>query len=120
MNFNDAVKHAGDVAAAVSYMHNDAMPGKVSKCMQHAAALTCNSRLLCCHVALYFDCTGAIVMHRDLKSSNIAFAHDGKLKLFDFGLAKVLRERDRSKEYTDKYKLTGNTGSLRYTSAEVS
>jgi serine/threonine protein kinase len=59
-------------------------------------------------------------MHRDLKSSNIAFAHDGKLKLFDFGLAKVLRERDRSKEYTDKYKLTGNTGSLRYMSPEVS
>jgi hypothetical protein len=43
MNFNDAVKHAGDVAAAVSYMHNNAMPGKLLNIVRHTA-LTCSSR----------------------------------------------------------------------------
>ncbi|KAG5179638.1 Serine/threonine-protein kinase CTR1 [Tribonema minus] len=61
---------------------------------------------------------GAAIMHRDLKSSNLAFAADGTLKLFDFGLAKILRERDRA-DCSDRYKLTGNTGSLRYMAPEV-
>lgn len=34
---------------------------------------------------------GAVVLHRDLKSDNIALAANNKIKLFDFGLAIVLK-----------------------------
>eukprot|EP00904_Undaria_pinnatifida_P010310 jgi/Undpi1/6409/HiC_scaffold_20.g08890.m1 len=60
---------------------------------------------------------GAKIVHRDIKGSNLAFAADGTLKLFDLGLAKILRPRDLLGD--NVYKMTGNTGSLRYMSPEV-
>ncbi|CAM9728522.1 unnamed protein product, partial [Laminaria digitata] len=60
---------------------------------------------------------GAKVVHRDIKGSNLAFAADGTLKLFDLGLAKILRPQDLLSD--NVYKMTGNTGSLRYMSPEV-
>jgi len=57
------------------------------------------------------------IMHRDLAPYNIGFDIEGKVKLFDFGLAKVL---DPSKELEDgNYKLTGFTGSLRFMAPEI-
>ncbi|CAN0433620.1 unnamed protein product, partial [Scytosiphon promiscuus] len=53
------------------------------------------------------------VLHRDIKSNNLAFTEDFRtLKLFDFGLAKILRPRDKLGD--DVYKMTGNTGSMRF------
>lgn len=42
---------------------------------------------------------------------------DGNLKLFDFGLAKELRNSDRKRN--GLYKLTGMTGAVRYMAPEV-
>ena len=56
------------------------------------------------------------VIHRDLKPDNIGWSAEGTLKLFDFGLcACVRKQRDRR----EQYKLTGNTGTLRYMAPEV-
>eukprot|EP00752_Nemacystus_decipiens_P010327 g9199.t1 len=83
----EAFRQAAGVASALAYMHDEAMPG-------------------------------AKVLHRDIKSSNLAFTLGfGKLKLFDFGLAKILRPRDSLGD--NVYKMTGNTGSMRYMSPEV-
>ena len=46
------------------------------------------------------------------KPENIGFDGKGIVKLFDFGLAKEVRKEDESSNGT--YKLTPNTGSLRY------
>lgn len=57
------------------------------------------------------------IIYRDLKPDNVGFTKSSELKLFDFGLAKELLDRDRQED--GKYLLTGLTGSIRYMAPEV-
>lgn len=57
------------------------------------------------------------IIYRDLKPENIGFDPDGQVKLFDFGLSKRLLPDDKTSN--GLYRLTGNTGSLRYMAPEV-
>lgn len=52
------------------------------------------------------------IIFRDLKPDNIGFDIDGQLKLYDFGLAKELKESDKLED--GLYRLTGCTGAIRY------
>mmetsp|Transcript_9719 Transcript_9719/g.13642 ORF Transcript_9719/g.13642 Transcript_9719/m.13642 type:complete len:322 (-) Transcript_9719:19-984(-) len=81
--------------------------------LKHAISLASALNYMHCEVI-----PGAVIMHRDFKSSNMAFDASGNIKLYDFGLSKILKERDR-KGCSERYKLTGNTGSLRYMAPEV-
>jgi serine/threonine protein kinase len=58
------------------------------------------------------------VIFRDCKPDNIGFCGHGVLKLFDFGLAREVHEKDRVKD-TELYHLTGLTGAIRYMAPEV-
>ena len=51
------------------------------------------------------------------KPDNIGFDRNGTLKLFDFGLAKELKESERLDD--GNFRLTGFTGSVRYMAPEV-
>ena len=62
---------------------------------------------------------GNDIVYRDLKPDNVGFNVEGELKIFDFGLAKRVTSADRSDDDDGLYKLTGNTGSLRYMAPEV-
>lgn len=57
------------------------------------------------------------MIYRDLKPENIGIDLRGDLRLFDFGLAKELKEKDMISP--GMYKLTGMTGSRRYMAPEV-
>jgi serine/threonine protein kinase len=52
------------------------------------------------------------VLHRDIKPENIGLLEEGTVKLFDFGLAKVLPKNG------DEFKLSGLTGTIRYMSPQ--
>ena len=58
----------------------------------------------------------AMILHRDLKPENLGITSDGRLKLFDFGLCRLVRKRTHLLE---AYDMTGTTGSLRYMAPEV-
>jgi len=59
---------------------------------------------------------GTRILHRDIKPSNIGFLANGRLVLFDFGLARLW---DIEADDTETRQLTGQTGSLRYMAPEV-
>jgi serine/threonine protein kinase len=56
------------------------------------------------------------IIYRDLKPENVGFSGT-QVKLFDFGLSKRLLPDDKASN--GLYRLTGNTGSLRYMAPEV-
>ncbi|GKY95898.1 hypothetical protein MPSEU_000550400 [Mayamaea pseudoterrestris] len=57
------------------------------------------------------------MMHRDIKPSNMAFDEHDDIKLFDFGLARVLNPNEMRADET--YCLTHMTGSMRFMGPEV-
>ncbi|CAM9123785.1 unnamed protein product [Chrysoparadoxa australica] len=62
---------------------------------------------------------GCVIIHRDLKPDNVGF-QSNCLKLFDFGLAKCVDASPDEDQVDERYKMTPETGSLRYMSPEVS
>lgn len=84
-----AVRCGIELADALHYVQNDAVPG-------------------------------TRILHRDIKPANIGFVDDGRLVLFDFGLATLwhVQAEDGSLDETGRA-LTGETGSLRYMAPEV-
>lgn len=58
------------------------------------------------------------ILFRDLKPENVAFDLRGDMRLFDFGLAKELKQKDLV-EAPDGFNATGLTGSRRYMAPEV-
>jgi serine/threonine protein kinase len=58
---------------------------------------------------------GLNMIHRDLKPLNIGFDSDGTVKVFDFGLARMIPE---SKHPDEAFQLTQKSGTYRYISPE--
>lgn len=58
------------------------------------------------------------IVFRDLKPDNVGFDFDGRVKLFDFGLAKELDPLQKTAD--GDYEMSGGTGSRRFMAPEVS
>jgi serine/threonine protein kinase len=58
------------------------------------------------------------IMYRDLKPDNVGFDSNNVVKLFDFGLAKELKEEDKTSKGLYR-NMTGMTGAIRYMAPEV-
>ena len=71
---------------------------------------------LCSGMHYLHSCRPLVVLHRDLKPSNCLIDSYGRLKLFDFGLSKLVSaDPKRRKEYN----MTGETGTYRFMAGEV-
>jgi serine/threonine protein kinase len=75
-------------------------------------------------IAIAYQLTSALtylhhkkILFRDLKPANVGLDFQDKIKLFDFGLAKELK--DEFREGQNQYRATKKTGSLRYMAPEV-
>jgi serine/threonine protein kinase len=86
LEFYDALRHATDLASALTYLHSQAF-------FQHRC------------------------IHRDIKPDNISFDADGRIKLLDFGLAKLVEQLPSTR--STLFKMTGETGVARYMCPEV-
>lgn len=62
-------------------------------------------------------CHARRIIHRDIKSANVAFDRDGRAKLIDFGLAVEVPKRIATNPHRT-FELTGNIGTARYMSPE--
>ena len=58
------------------------------------------------------------IVFRDLKPDNVGFDGEGKVKIFDFGLAKELDPKQHTRN--GMYTMSGGTGSRRFMAPEVS
>eukprot|EP00522_Entomoneis_paludosa_P008588 CAMPEP_0172441936 /NCGR_PEP_ID=MMETSP1065-20121228/2440_1 /TAXON_ID=265537 /ORGANISM="Amphiprora paludosa, Strain CCMP125" /LENGTH=411 /DNA_ID=CAMNT_0013191565 /DNA_START=18 /DNA_END=1253 /DNA_ORIENTATION=- len=57
------------------------------------------------------------IVFRDLKPDNVGFDYEGRVKLFDFGLAKELDPKQKNSQ--GLYQMSGGTGSRRFMAPEV-
>mmetsp|Transcript_14350 Transcript_14350/g.21667 ORF Transcript_14350/g.21667 Transcript_14350/m.21667 type:complete len:423 (+) Transcript_14350:234-1502(+) len=62
---------------------------------------------------------GCCIIHRDLKPENFGVTAKGTFKLLDFGLAVCCMDTASIRGDSATYKLTGETGSVRYMAPEV-
>ena len=95
--------------ADLDYLVMDYVPGRdlkdimnearrASKFLDESDVLNWTAQL--CDALIYLHSQDPAILHRDIKPSNIKLTPDGRIKLVDFGLVKVLADDDSNRTLT--------------------
>ncbi len=95
--------------ADLDYLVMDYVPGRdlkdimnearrASKFLDESEVLNWTAQL--CDALIYLHSQDPAILHRDIKPSNIKLTPDGRIKLVDFGLVKVLADDDSNRTLT--------------------
>ena len=95
--------------ADLDYLVMDYVPGRdlkdimnearrASKFLDESDVLNWSAQL--CDALVYLHSQDPAILHRDIKPSNIKLTPDGRIKLVDFGLVKVLADDDSNRTLT--------------------
>lgn len=87
-------------------------------CTTHNLPIEARIELFLQVLAAVTHAHGKLILHRDLKPSNIFVSADGRVKLLDFGIAKLLEDERAPARPTEMTLLAGRAFTLDYASPE--
>jgi hypothetical protein len=87
-------------------------------CDEHALGVDARIRLFVDVLAAVAHAHNNLTLHRDLKPSNILVDRDGGVKLLDFGIAKLIEDRERPAAATELTQLAGRAFTPEYAAPE--
>ena len=85
------VSYAGQPYLVLEHIEGDHID---SYCDQHRLDIEARIRLFLDVLEAIAHAHANLIVHRDLKPPNILVRHDGKVKVLDFGIAKLLQDED--------------------------
>jgi len=87
-------------------------------CDAHALDIDARVRLFLDVLAAVGHAHSKLILHRDLKPTNILVAADGQVKLLDFGIAKLIDEASKPAAATEITQLAGHAFTPEYAAPE--
>jgi serine/threonine protein kinase len=109
------IAHGGQPYLMLEYVDGDPIDGW---CDRHELDLESRIRLFVEVLRAVEYAHSNLILHRDLKPANILVTREGRVKLLDFGIAKLLDDRTQGAQSTELTQLAGRAFTPEYAAPE--